>query len=101
MPRLMLRAPTGQVAPNSHEATPPVTSPPRVCLPPFLLWLYSRIRPLFPQKKAAIYPIRENRIATIATFPFFFFNDTATTEIYTLSLHDALPISPLSVFSTM
>src|SRR3989441_8996219 len=27
------------------------------------------------------------------TVPFFFFNDTATTEIYTLSLHDALPIS--------
>src|SRR2546422_4167411 len=27
-------------------------------------------------------------------FAFFFFNDTATTEIYTLSLHDALPISP-------
>src|SRR3712207_7084998 len=25
-------------------------------------------------------------------FTFFFFNDTATTEIYTLSLHDALPI---------
>src|SRR5258708_40098015 len=25
--------------------------------------------------------------------PIFFFNDTATTEIYTLSLHDALPIS--------
>src|SRR5438132_10772442 len=25
-------------------------------------------------------------------FPFLFFNDTATTEIYTLSLHDALPI---------
>src|SRR3712207_7255504 len=28
-------------------------------------------------------------------FLFFFFNDTATTEIYTLSLHDALPISLL------
>src|SRR5256885_9918695 len=28
-------------------------------------------------------------------FFFFFFNDTATTEIYTLSLHDALPISEL------
>src|SRR2546430_16881519 len=28
------------------------------------------------------------------SFFFFFFNDTATTEIYTLSLHDALPISP-------
>src|SRR6266704_7003356 len=27
------------------------------------------------------------------SFPFFFFNDTASTEIYTLSLHDALPIS--------
>src|SRR5262249_60932608 len=27
------------------------------------------------------------------SFSFFFFNDTATTEIYTLSLHDALPIS--------
>src|SRR5258708_34427041 len=31
---------------------------------------------------------------------FFFFNDTATTEIYTLSLHDALPIS-LSVCSVI
>src|SRR2546430_12252322 len=30
--------------------------------------------------------------APAASF-FFFFNDTATTEIYTLSLHDALPIS--------
>src|SRR2546430_7190399 len=28
---------------------------------------------------------------------FFFFNDTATTEIYTLSLHDALPISDPSI----
>src|SRR2546426_1899554 len=31
----------------------------------------------------------------LTTFFFFFFNDTATTEIYTLSLHDALPISHL------
>src|SRR2546426_8334871 len=30
----------------------------------------------------------------------FFFNDTATTEIYTLSLHDALPISPLRTVQT-
>src|SRR2546430_7716063 len=29
---------------------------------------------------------------------FFFFNDTATTEIYTLSLHDALPISRTQPF---
>src|SRR2546422_2210381 len=33
-------------------------------------------------------------------FVFFFFNDTATTEIYTLSLHDALPISPRSGLSS-
>src|SRR2546421_7074802 len=32
---------------------------------------------------------------SLASFIFFFFNDTATTEIYTLSLHDALPISDL------
>src|SRR2546421_2120476 len=31
-------------------------------------------------------------------FFFFFFNDTATTEIYTLSLHDALPIFEYSGF---
>src|SRR5215471_21222418 len=31
---------------------------------------------------------------SLLTIFFFFFNDTATTEIYTLSLHDALPISP-------
>src|SRR3712207_8863889 len=32
--------------------------------------------------------------STMYTCFFFFFNDTATTEIYTLSLHDALPIYP-------
>ena len=32
-------------------------------------------------------------MSLVATYSFFF-NDTATTEIYTLSLHDALPICP-------
>ncbi len=32
-------------------------------------------------------------MGNVQALPFFFFNDTATTEIYTLSLHDALPIS--------
>src|SRR5256885_17190145 len=32
-------------------------------------------------------------------FFFFFFNDTATTEIYTLSLHDALPICAAAAFA--
>src|SRR2546422_11713705 len=39
-------------------------------------------------------------LLVILLFPlffFFFFNDTATTEIYTLSLHDALPISRFRV----
>src|SRR2546429_6512395 len=35
----------------------------------------------------------------ICRFYFFFFNDTATTEIYTLSLHDALPIFPRDVMA--
>src|SRR2546430_17636730 len=35
------------------------------------------------------YSLQADRILSF----FFFFNDTATTEIYTLSLHDALPIS--------
>src|SRR6266508_5467803 len=34
---------------------------------------------------------------TFCFFFFFFFNDTATTEIYTLSLHDALPIGRVVV----
>src|SRR5258708_2964752 len=33
-----------------------------------------------------------NSTPQILPYPLFFFNDTATTEIYTLSLHDALPI---------
>src|SRR5256885_11632811 len=36
---------------------------------------------------------------TLCVFVFFFFNDTATTEIYTLSLHDALPILSLAATS--
>src|SRR3989442_319864 len=34
-----------------------------------------------------------NEYKSLYLYSFFFFNDTATTEIYTLSLHDALPIS--------
>src|SRR3989475_10365763 len=41
--------------------------------------------------------VRNVVVQELTHFPFFFFNDTATTEIYTLSLHDALPISPARV----
>src|SRR5476651_529704 len=38
--------------------------------------------------------VTKSHCARQCVFNVFFFNDTATTEIYTLSLHDALPISP-------
>src|SRR5258708_3131097 len=48
----------------------------------------------------AVFSFKKKINITIPTF--FFFNDTATTEIYTLSLHDALPISGdrLAAFSS-
>src|SRR5258708_4578861 len=42
----------------------------------------------------AVFCLKKKNEATPPLFFFFFFNDTATTEIYTLSLHDALPICP-------
>src|SRR3989442_1301534 len=41
-----------------------------------------------------------NNVSTLAATYIFFFNDTATTEIYTLSLHDALPILTASGITT-
>src|SRR5256885_9903372 len=38
----------------------------------------------------------QSLMLSLSLLCFFFFNDTATTEIYTLSLHDALPISATS-----
>src|SRR2546422_672473 len=38
-------------------------------------------------------------VETAPVVVFFFFNDTATTEIYTLSLHDALPIFPVGALA--
>src|SRR5256885_12806757 len=43
------------------------------------------------------YLLSESRARAPSGSSFFFFNDTATTEIYTLSLHDALPISRRSL----
>src|SRR5256885_17259742 len=39
-----------------------------------------------------VFPVEYCRLSPPGLTCFFFFNDTATTEIYTLSLHDALPI---------
>src|SRR5262249_60915531 len=43
-----------------------------------------------PQLSLLLLPLLSTRFSLLSLF--FFFNDTATTEIYTLSLHDALPI---------
>src|SRR5260370_42235792 len=43
--------------------------------------------------RCTAFPLCVDYSSFISLF-FFFFNDTAPTEIYTLSLHDALPISP-------
>src|SRR3712207_8233192 len=43
----------------------------------------------------------DTRVSTLECMFFFFFNDTATTEIYTLSLHDALPIFVFQEFDQL
>src|SRR2546422_5381673 len=49
----------------------------------------------YPANRASAKPCPKAPDSSPATSgAIFFFNDTATTEIYTLSLHDALPISP-------
>src|SRR5262249_62173944 len=44
-----------------------------------------------PMLRFVLFPTIRS-LSFFSTISFFFFNDTATTEIYTLSLHDALPI---------
>src|SRR2546430_17704866 len=53
---------------------------------------------LYEQYYSAIV-VRFILVDYIFFFLFFFFNDTATTEIYTLSLHDALPICSQPTFA--
>src|SRR5262249_62403100 len=51
--------------------------------------------PLYPTPLSSTTCLSSSSVMSLrlSSFPFFFFfNDTATTEIYTLSLHDALPI---------
>src|SRR2546430_419453 len=58
----------------------------------------TRLNSSHSQISYAVFCLKKNKYFVPATPPhafhclFFFFNDTATTEIYTLSLHDALPI---------
>src|SRR6266571_5013342 len=54
----------------------------------------NHVRPIFNQRAIFISSrLIFARVANQISRCFFFFNDTATTEIYTLSLHDALPIA--------
>src|SRR5437868_1572299 len=52
-------------------------------------------RLLLEKKKKKKKKDKNNRNITLILYSFFFYNDTAPPELYTLSLHDALPISPL------
>src|SRR5256885_202097 len=51
-----------------------------------------RVPPPVAETKLVPAGIASDMLTPVASDGFFFFNDTATTEIYTLSLHDALPI---------
>src|SRR5258708_11130751 len=51
--------------------------------------------------RGVYYCVSFSMIRASPLFIFFFFNDTATTEIYTLSLHDALPISRFCCLCTL
>src|ERR1022692_4046179 len=53
---------------------------------------------LIPRYRICLLRVATQVLSKALSF-FFFFNDTATTEIYTLSLHDALPISSRRVDS--
>src|SRR2546430_289032 len=54
----------------------------------------TRLNSSHSQISYAVFCLKKKKTVNIYLHPisFFFFNDTATTEIYTLSLHDALPI---------
>src|SRR2546422_23638 len=49
-------------------------------------------RTVYPSLTTSLFGLRLSVFRAASISPLFFFNDTATTEIYTLSLHDALPI---------
>src|SRR5215208_5713560 len=49
-------------------------------------------KPVFRCAKQPLKPVHRSSSSSRRVIRIFFFNDTATTEIYTLSLHDALPI---------
>src|SRR2546422_8583359 len=54
-----------------------------------------------PKQSACTLPSSPPQRLRTTRASFFFFNDTATTEIYTLSLHDALPISARWTHATL
>src|SRR3954464_15343997 len=74
------------------EANPPISTPPSR-RPSVKVWSPARATALVPGLLPAPRADALGRLAPAVRC--FFFNDTATTEIYTLSLHDALPISLL------
>src|SRR4028119_621801 len=70
----------------------PRTTAPRATPSPLPPPAPSALQSCPPPTAPRSYPTTPCLLSRPALFFFFFFNDTATTEIYTLSLHDALPI---------
>src|SRR5256885_1898453 len=60
--------------------------------------LHSRLLSILHVHSSLLYLLTR---CVLPSLLFFFFNDTATTEIYTLSLHDALPISASRISRTL
>src|SRR5205823_12623971 len=60
---------------------------------------FSRLSRITVERVATLFTLYLSSL--FAFFFFFFFNDTATTEIYTLSLHDALPIYVTLIILTL
>src|SRR5690348_7733744 len=52
----------------------------------------TRLNSSHPSISYAVFCLKKKKKTTLTTLPFFFFHAPAPTEIYTLSLHDALPI---------
>src|SRR5699024_12743757 len=64
--------------------------------------LYSHIFPYFClSSRWSLSYFSLSRLFLLCFYLFFFFHDTASTEIYTLSLHDALPISSATYYRSL
>src|SRR3954449_2423166 len=97
--RLLLEKKKSRSEEHTSELQSPLISYAVFCLKKKTMLLAALFPPFTPTAHANPAVPSDALCKLPASFLFFFFNDTATTEIYTLSLHDALPISPVTLSS--